>query len=238
MTKSIALGILFAVPAWLFAQQPPNLPEEGAAEGSGANADAGQRPIDPPTGRPADPPAASAAAPAFVPLTPGEKTARRAERLVEPLTLLGAAMGGGIEQWRDIPPKWGQGWDAYAARFASAEGYNAAHNGVALMFDLAMHTDPRYHRMAEAGFKARLWNAVSQSFIATKDDGGTTVNLAEIGGNFGAGFIANAWNPPLHDRPMDGLERGAIGFAYHTGKNVLREFMPDLLRMAHLRSAN
>jgi len=225
MTKSLALGILFAVPMWLHAQQfSPDL-DDGAA-GSGVQST---------TQGAKDPPAGSVAAPAFVPLTVGQKVERRTERLFEPLNMLGAAMGAGIEQWRDIPPQWGQGADGYARRFGSGMGYNVTHNGIALGFDLAMHTDPRYHRMPEAGAKARIWNAISQSFIATKDDGGRTINLSEIGGSFGAGFIANVWNPPGYNSTLDGLERGAFGFAYHTGKNVLREFMPDLLRAAHLR---
>lgn len=226
MLKPLALGVMFGIPILLAQQATQDL----RPEGSGVNPSASQ----PAT----DPSAEPSAAPTFTPLTAGEKVERRAERLFEPLTLVGAAMGAGIDQWRNVPPQWGQGAEGYGTRFGSAMGYDFAHNGVALGFDLAMHTDPRYHRLPEAGFKARLWNAVSQSFIANKDDGGRTINMAEIGGNFGAGFIANAWNPPGYNTVGDGLERGALGFAFHTGKNVLREFMPDLLRAAHLRSSN
>jgi hypothetical protein len=84
--------------------------------------------------------------------------------------------------------------------------------------------------MPDGTLKARLWNAVSQSFIAYKDSGGQTVNVSEIAGNFGAGFIANSWEPHGENHVGDGLTRGALGLAYHTGKNVAREFLPDIFR--------
>jgi CheY-like chemotaxis protein len=150
-------------------------------------------------------------------------------RLVEPVTLFSSALGAGIDQWRNAPPEWGQGSEGYARRFASAEGFTAAHNAIGLGFDLAFHLDPRYRRLSQAGFMPRLRNAVSQTFIANKDDGGKMINVSEIAGNFGAGFIANSWQPAGYNRAGDGLTRGAFGLAYHTLKNVAREFLPDLL---------
>jgi hypothetical protein len=185
---------------------------------------------------PADP-TASAATSSITPLTVGQKVKRRELRLVEPVTLLSSAFGAGIEQARHEPKAWPQGGQGYAIRWASAQGFNVAHNGVALAFDLAMHTDPRYRRLPAGSAGARVWNAVSQSFLAYKDSGGRTVNMAEIGGNFGAGVIANAWNPPGNRTLGDGLERGALGLMYHTAKNIAREFLPDFMHRAGLGGA-
>jgi hypothetical protein len=165
----------------------------------------------------------------YTPLTPEQKVKRRALRLIEPVTLVSSAFGAGIDQWRNVPQPWGQGWDAYAKRFASSEGNTAAHNTIALGFDLAMHLDPRYRPMPEGTVKARIWNAVSQSFLAYKDSGGRTVNVPEIAGNFGAGFISNAWQPEGDKTAGDAIVRGALGLVFHTGKNVAREFLPDIL---------
>jgi len=173
--------------------------------------------------------AQSQTASAFAPLTPDQKVKRRALRLIEPVTLVSSAFGAGIDQWRDVPQKWGQGYEAYAIRFASSEGFTAAHNTVALGFDLAFHLDPRYRRMPEGRFKARLRNAVSQSFLAHKDSGGETVNVSEIAGNFSAGFISNTWQPAGDNSVGDALTRGAMGLVFHTAKNVGREFLPDIL---------
>jgi hypothetical protein len=164
------------------------------------------------------------------PLTPKQKVKRRAVRAVEPVSLLAAAFGGGIEQWRGTPPQWGQGVEGYAKRFASAEGYMVAHNAISLGFDLAFHLDPRYRRMPGESFGVRIKNAVSQSFIARTDSGGKTFNISEVVGCMSAGVVANLWEPPGYRSLGDGLERGAIGFAYHTLKNVVREFLPDLVQ--------
>jgi hypothetical protein len=177
-------------------------------------------------------PAASVAAvslPTLEPLTPEQKVKRRALRLIEPVTLVSSAFGAGIAQWRDIPPQWGQGAEGYAKRFGEAEGFTAVHNTVALGFDLGFHLDPRYHRMPDAKFMPRLRNAVMQSFLAWKDSGGRMINVSEIGGNMAAGLVANTWEPRGYNSWGDGLERGALGLLYHTGKNVAREFLPDLM---------
>jgi hypothetical protein len=165
----------------------------------------------------------------FAPLTTKQKVKRRALRLIEPVTLINSAFSAGIDQWRDVPHAWGQGAEGYAIRFGSAEGFTAAHNTIALGFDLAMHLDPRYRRMPGAPFKTRLWHSVSQSFLAYKDGGGRTVNVSEIAGNFGAGFVANLWEPAGLNTTGEAIKRGSLGFIYHTAKNVVREFLPDLL---------
>jgi hypothetical protein len=163
------------------------------------------------------------------PLTPKQKINQRAWRLIEPVTLIDSAFGAGIAQWRNQPPEWGQGADGYAKRFASSEGFTAAHNGIALGFDLAFHLDPRYRRMPDGTVKQRLLNAVSQTFLANKDSGGRMINVSELAGNFGAAFVATSWEPRGYNSAGDALVNGALGLAYHTGKNVAREFLPNLL---------
>lgn len=214
--KLLSLGIIFTIPIFLLAQAPdPTSDESHFATGA-----AGNSPSDTVT-----PPGTATLLP---PLTPMEKTIRRMRRMIEPDDLLFSAAGAGIDQLRHIPPAWGQGAEGYADRFGSAEGYVAAHNAIAAGLDIALHLDPRYRRMPGAPFKARLWNAVSQTFLANKDSGGRMINVSELAGNFGAGFVANAWEPNGYNSPTNGLERGALGLAYHTAKNVFREFFPNL----------
>ena len=213
--KLFAVSLTLTIPALLLAQTPgdPTV-------------------TTPPT--PTTPPAAIAGpvtpgADSYTPLTPAQKVKRRALRLIEPVTLASSAASAGIDQWRRVPHNWDEGSEGYAIRFASAEGFTAAHNTTALLFDEAFHLDPRYRRLTEGGVKARLWNAVSQSFLAYKDSGGRTINISEIGGNFGAGFIQGTWMPPGYRSASDSVERGALGLLFHTGKNVVREFLPNIL---------
>jgi hypothetical protein len=162
------------------------------------------------------------------PLTPEQKMKRRILQQVEPVSVISTALGASFSQLQHEPPQWGQGVEGYARRFGSAEGSVAAHNFIALGFDLAFHTDPRYRRMPEGRFMPRMRNAISQTFIANKDSGGKMVNFSEIGASFGAGFVANTWEPNGHNSTGNALTRGAVGLAYHMLKNVTREFMPHL----------
>src|ERR1700722_1852649 len=118
--KLLTRIVLFTIPTLLLAQEPIAAADE---TNSGAR---------------------GAAASALGPLTPEQKASQRALRLIEPMTLVSSAFGAGVDQWRNVPREWGQGSEAYAIRFASAEGFTAAHNAVALGFDIAFHLDPRY----------------------------------------------------------------------------------------------
>jgi hypothetical protein len=85
MTKLWSLCVLITLPGRLAAQSPD----------------------------PAKTVSATASAPSsamYTPLTPGQKVRRRALRLIEPVTLVSSAFGAGIEQWRNVPEAWGQGY--------------------------------------------------------------------------------------------------------------------------------
>jgi hypothetical protein len=174
---------------------------------------------------PADTSASSS--PTIAPLTAEQKVVRRLRRLIEPIDLGSSALGAGFEQWRNSPHEWGQGAEGYARRFGSSEGYTSSDGAIGLGFDIAFHLDPRYRRMPQGQFGPRLWNAVSQTFVANRDSGGRMFNVSEIGGNFGAGFISNTWEPRGYNGTGDALTRGALGLAYHALKNVAREFLPS-----------
>jgi hypothetical protein len=208
--KLTGLSLTLAIPALLLAQAPADPAEHTAPAAVGGSTAPGTTNLN-------------------TPLTPEQKLRRRALRLIEPVTLATSAASAGLDQWRHVPHNWDEGTEGYAIRFASAEGYTAAHNTIALMFDYSFHLDPRYHRLAEGGVKARFWNAVSQSFLAYNDSGGRTINVSEIGGNFGGGFIQGTWMPPGYQSATESLERGALGLLSHTGKNVVREFLPNIL---------
>ena len=47
------------------------------------------------------------------PVSAKEKLEYRMRKIVSPMTQLGVFTGAAINQWRDEPSEWGQGWDAY-----------------------------------------------------------------------------------------------------------------------------
>jgi hypothetical protein len=212
--KSWGLSVALTVPALLLAQTPTD-PGTPTAPTTLAGL------IAPGTANPRSP------------LTAAQKAKRRILCLVEPVTLASSAATAGIDQWRRVPDNGNEGSEGYAIRFASAEGFTAVYSTTALIFDEAFHLDPRYRRLPESGIRARLWNAVSQSFLAYKDSGGRTINISEIGGNFSAGFVQGTWMPPGYRSANDSVERGALGLLLDTGENVTREFLPGILHPKH-----
>ena len=172
------------------------------------------------------------------PISAREKLEHRMRKMVSPMTQLGVLTGAAVNQWRDEPSEWGQGWDAYGTRVGSAEGIAASYNAIGAASDLVLHLDPRYRRMPHASMKARIWNAISQEFLAYKDSGGRMINVSTLAGSYGAGFIANTWEPAAHGKASDAWVRGTLSIATHTGGNVAREFLPDLFnRLRHSRKA-
>ena len=218
--KLFVPAVLFASPVLLFSQSSVTPPDQGAAAPAATHGSVDDSTTD------------------YSPLTVKQKVNRRALRLVEPVTLFTSAFSASVDQLRDTPSAWGQGAEGFAKRFGSSEAMTASHNIIALGGDLAFHLDPRYHRMPDGTFRARVWNAISQSFVAYKDSGGRMINVSEIAGNLGSGFIANTWEPPGYRAAQDGLNRGLWAIAFHTGKNVAREFLPDLMRRVKLGSQN
>jgi hypothetical protein len=163
-------------------------------------------------------------------LTAKEKLELRILRVVSPITQIGVVAGAAIDQREDEPGKWGQGWGAYGTRVASAEGVNLSYNAVGATADLIFRLDPRYRRMPNGTFKARLWNAISQEFLAYKDSGGRVINVSTLAGSYGSEFISNTWEPAGSNKASDALTSGTLSIATHTGGNVAREFLPDLMR--------
>jgi len=167
------------------------------------------------------------------PLSAREKLEFRMRRMVSPMAQLGVLTGSAINQWRDEPAEWGQGWDGYGTRVASGEGVAVSYNAIVAVSAIALHLDPRYRRMPHATVKTRIWNAISQEFLAYRDSGGRTINVSTLAGSYGAGFIANTWEPADHSKASDAFIRGTLSVASHTGGNVAREFLPDLLHRFH-----
>ena len=128
---------------------------------------------------------------------------------------------------------------SYGKRVGSGEAISAASNTIGLTSDLIFHLDPRYRRMPEARVKTRIWNAVSQTFLAYKDSGGRTINISQITGSYGAAVISNTWEPPDRNGTGDAIVRGTWSLVFHTGKNVASEFLPDIFRhFRHSRDKN
>jgi hypothetical protein len=151
-----------------------------------------------------------------------------AGRVAGPGSVLAAAAGAGLGQWRNEPPEWGQGGAGYGRRF----GYLVAANGVkqAISFGAGalLKEDLRYSPSGKADFWPRTWNAVAGALIVPREGGGRTVAYSRLMGAYGAAFIANAWYPERRSNAGEAMLRGTIVLGGDVGGNVFREFWPDI----------
>ena len=147
-----------------------------------------------------------------------------------PIPILGEAIGAGVSQWRNTPEEWGQGWNAYGKRFGSNLAYNGVRQTITYGTSFVFHEDNRYFASHKHGFWARTGYAALSTVVARHPDGSRAFSVSSVTGIVGASAISSVWGPPRwHD--VDSIAGNAgISFLTTAGFNVVREFLPDILR--------
>jgi hypothetical protein len=140
--------------------------------------------------------------------------------------IVGTAISAGIGQGLDIPSAWGPHWDGYGKRYLSGFAGSTSRQVFALGLDDVLHQDPRYFPSSQVGFRNRLRNVLKQAVIAKDDDGHATVAYSRIVSAFGAGFLANTWQPKGNGTVADGFKRGGLSLVGDTGFFFVQEFVP------------
>jgi hypothetical protein len=137
----------------------------------------------------------------------------------------------GIDQLRDSPAQWGEGWGAYGDRFASREGQFIAANSLATLGNAALRYEPRYDQCRCSGFWLRTRHAILRNFVTyNHSEQDLRPQWALYAGAFGGGLISTAWKPHPHNVVVEG------GFAmlgqagYGALLNFFTEFAGDINR--------
>jgi hypothetical protein len=109
-----------------------------------------------------------------------------------------------IDQARQAPSQWGEGWGSYGERFASREGQFLISNTLAALGNAALRSEPRYDECRCAGFKPRLRHAILRNFL-TYDNGERRLHpqWALYFGAFAGGAISSTWKPGPRSPWMD-----------------------------------
>ena len=164
-------------------------------------------------------------------LTAGEKFKLFVDQQFDPINFLGAAWDASWAHLDRDDPSYGQGPAGYSKRYAATLADNATGDFFGVFFYPAIfHQDPRYYRMGQGGFKARLGHALQHRFIAVSDSGTPMFNYSEWLGTVSSKAVGNLYHP---DNPRGvGPTAGRIGLsvAGDMGWDVLREFWPEVAR--------
>lgn len=166
------------------------------------------------------------------PLTTREKFETQVRGLVDPSEFVLTAVVAGLGQASNSIPQYGQGFEGYAKRYATAYADNAVENMMSsAVLPSLLHQDPRYYQLGHGGFARRSWHAFSRLFVTRSDAGKEQFNYSEI---FGSGMAAAISDYGYH--PSGDQSAGNVANVWGTQMGIdlvtymLKEFWPDLRR--------
>jgi hypothetical protein len=163
------------------------------------------------------------------PLTTHDKFNIAWHQFIDPSAHYGNILQASISQAANGLPHYGQGWGAFAKRYAAQEGDQLS--GSMLIYGVlptVLHHDPRYFRKGRGSAWSRVAYAASRVVIARTDAGNPTFNASSVFGQLGQASISLLYYPQ-QDRKLGGVLAGwAINQGYNIGWNQLKEFTPDL----------
>jgi hypothetical protein len=164
-----------------------------------------------------------------VPQTKSERFTEYVLATVGPVTIVSEAASAGIGQWRDSPHEWGQGATGYGKRFGNNMAYNAIHMTVTYSLAEVLHEDNRYFRSGKKSTGARILFALESPAMAEKN-GNRRVSISSLTGIAGAATISLAWAPSSWQGADNAAANFGLTYAGMAGLNVVREFMPALIK--------
>ena len=165
----------------------------------------------------------------IAPLTTKQKFQLAVNDSFDPYAYPIAGAFAAVGQAQNDPKSWGQGWGAFAKRYAAAFADQTSENMmVEAVVPSLLKQDPRYFRVEEGGFFKRTGYAVSRIWVTRTDAGHKTFNVSEIGGAGISSMLSNAYYPPENRTVSKTLSRWGILVGEDTLFNVLKEFWPDM----------
>lgn len=159
------------------------------------------------------------------------------QTLTTPSAYFKRMFAAGVDQMRDAPSQWPEGWGGYGERFASREGQFITANSLAALGNAKLKYEPRYDQCRCRGLWPRTRHAILRNFL-TYDESEEHLRpqWALYGGAFGGGVIATAWKPHPRNALLNGgiaaLEQGGYGSAL----NFFIEFAGEINRKLGARS--
>jgi hypothetical protein len=160
------------------------------------------------------------------PMLAKQKYHLAARTLVDPVSFLTTAAVAGAEQYQNVFPSFGSGFEGYAKRYGAAYAEHASSElFTRAVFPSIFHTDPRYFIMGSGSTRSRAMHAVTSTVVTRGDNGSRRINFSEILGGFSAAALSNAYFP-ADERGLNlVLVNGFAGLGGNMLDNLIREFV-------------
>jgi hypothetical protein len=137
----------------------------------------------------------------------------------------------GIDQWREAPLQWGDGWGAYGKRFASREGQFITANTLTFLGNTVLRYEPMYDQCECNGFLRRTRHAIMRNFLTYDfSERRLRPQWALYGGAFVGGVISTTWRPSNYSVLTNGAFAVLGQAGYGSLLNFFIEFAGDINR--------
>ncbi len=159
--------------------------------------------------------------------------------IIDPVSFLSVAGVAGAEQYKNVFPAYGSGFEGYGKRYAAAFANHVS--GTLLgraVFPSIFHQDPRYFYKGTGSIRSRALYAISAAVIARGDDGKWKPNYSRVLGNFTAAAVSNLYYPSADRGGSLVLLNGLAGVGADAVANLIREFVLKGITSHVPKSAN
>lgn len=146
--------------------------------------------------------------------------------IFDPVAFFTVAGLAGAEQYKNVFPAYGSGFEGYSKRYGAAFANHAS--GILLgraVYPAIFHQDPRYFYKGKGSIGSRALYAVSAAVIARGDNGQWQPNYSRLLGNFSAAAISNLYYPRADRGASLVLFNGLAGTGADAAANLIREFL-------------
>ena len=160
-------------------------------------------------------------------LTTGEKFKLFVDQSISPAYLLQAAISAAYDQARNVPPGFGQGWDAYGKRFGSDMGRSSSYSFFGtFVLASALHEDPRFFPQSHPSFWGSVKYSARRLVVTRTDSGNGRFNTSGLLGTAMAEGLANAYLPEAEQTAGKTFERFGTDIAWRFAGNMFKNYWP------------
>lgn len=155
-----------------------------------------------------------------------------------PRALFSPVIPAGIQLLRPrkgYPRDWQHGPRAFGRLYGSDLASRSALQTGRFVASALLHEDFRYRPAKTRNPVGRFLHAVGFTFLDRSDSGHDRVALSNFVGAASGGFTGNLFLPRGFDDATHAGQRSMMAFGELAGRNVLREFAPDLGRLVAKR---
>ena len=164
----------------------------------------------------------------YVPITPRQRLRWFLTNTIGPPHLAGGTVASAFGTALNRPEEYGPHWAGMADRYGMRLTGIVTGNAIEASAGLFLGEDPRYFRVHDRPFRARIRNVVKLTFYARTVDGSYRPAYARYAAIAGNNFLSNKWRVHSEANTQDALLRTAEGFAGRMAFNAFEEFWPDV----------